>query len=238
MSTSSPSITAAQRDSFYAAAVAGLRALDARERSPRRFGADPDTRWSAFRGNLNDADRIDMLLRDAATTWGAAFSPAESFGLFGLAPDEPFGPDWQPLGSTAARRALAEPARATSAAVIAGLLSLNLAPVSVPLLTPSTRVAVSGPSAMVALAGVFAGQQNLSWSDQVLAVASAPAHRQLAALLAIAVGAASRTRLVRPSDDLRTTLKGAGFAQIDLAVVSADADPSGATFAQRAAGAV
>ena len=92
-----PSVSPERRDAFYAAAVAGLRALDARERTARRFGPDADTRWSSFKGALTDADRIDLLLRDAAVTWGAAFSASEVFDLFGLAPDEPFGPDWKPL---------------------------------------------------------------------------------------------------------------------------------------------
>lgn len=39
--------TPEQRDALYAAAVAGLRALDARERTPRRFGSDADTGWAS-----------------------------------------------------------------------------------------------------------------------------------------------------------------------------------------------
>ncbi|MDX9723008.1 MAG: hypothetical protein RBU37_19820, partial [Myxococcota bacterium] len=39
-----------RQELFYAAAVAGLRALERRERSPRRFGPDADTRWAAFKG--------------------------------------------------------------------------------------------------------------------------------------------------------------------------------------------
>ena len=230
------SIPSQQRDAFYAAALAGLRALDARERSPRRFGADADTRWASFKGNLNDADRVDLLLRDAAVSWGPAFSPADAFALFGLAQDEPFGPDWQSLSSAAARRAFAEPPAATSPAALATLLGLVPRPVPVPDLTPSTRLAVAGASALVAVADAFTRTPGLSWSDQVLAIATSPAHRQLAGLLAIAVGAASRTPVVRPADDLRAALKGAGFAQVDVAVVSPDAEPDCADFARGAAG--
>lgn len=35
------------RDLFYA--VVGLRALDARERAPRRFGPDAEARWATFK---------------------------------------------------------------------------------------------------------------------------------------------------------------------------------------------
>jgi hypothetical protein len=106
----------------------------------------------------------------------------------------------------------------------------------VPELTPSTRIAVTGGAALVRVAEACARTPGLSWSDQVLAVATTPAQRQLAGLLAIAVDAAARTRIVRPSGDLRATLKEAGFAQLDLAVVSPDAEPACADFARRAAG--
>lgn len=225
-----------QRDAFYAAAVAGLRALDARERVPRRFGSDADTRWTALRGALTDADRIDLLLRDAAVTWGAAFSPAEVFDLFGLAPDEPFGPDWRSLGGGPARRVFAEAGPPPSPVELARLLGLQPRDVPLPTISAATRLAVAGASALVAVAQVFAEDASLSWSDQVLAVATEPTTRQLAALLAIFVGSAAKTRLVRPSEDLRATLKSAGFTQLDAAVVSADAERDCATFARLAAG--
>ena len=49
---------------FYRAAALGLRALDGRG-VRRRFGEDADARWRQFRGELRDADRFDLLLRDA-----------------------------------------------------------------------------------------------------------------------------------------------------------------------------
>lgn len=108
--------------------------------------------------------------------------------------------------------------------------------IQVPTITPSTRVAIAGGAALVAVAQEFVHRQNLSWSDQVLAVAMKPVHRQLAGLLAIFAGAAARTRLSFPADDLRATLKGAGFAQVDVAVVSPDAEAACADFARHAAG--
>ena len=225
-----------RRDAFYAAAVNGLRALDARERTARRFGPDADSRWASFKGALTEADRIDLLLRDAAVTWGAAFSAAEVFDLFGLAPDEPFGPDWDPLSAPTARRFLADSEPAASPAALARLLGSAVHPVPVPSLSSSTRLAVAGGAALVSVAEAFAADPALSWSDQVLAVATSPAHRQLAGLLAIAVGSPGRTRLTRPGDDLRATLKAAGFSQLDGAVTSTDAEATCSDFARRAAG--
>ncbi len=224
-----------KRETFYTAAVAGLRALDARERTPRRFGADADTRWANFRGSLTDGDRIDFLLRDASVTWGAAFSPAEAFGLFGLAPDEPFGPDWQPLSKSVARRHL-DGSGDCDINELENTFGVNPKGVDVPSLSASTRLVVAGGGALVAVAKAFASKPELVWSDQVLAVATSPAHRQLAGLLAIFVGSPARTRLVVPSEDVRATLKSAGFAQLDVAVTSADAEAGCAEFARKAAG--
>ena len=236
MSTNHATLPTRDRDLFYAAGVAGLRALDRRERTPRRFGPDADTRWASFKGALTDSDRVDFLLRDAAVTWGVAFSPAEAFGLFGLAPDESFGPDWQPLSATAARRYLDGDTAVSGPVDLGELLGVASAPVHVPAITASTRLAVAGGTALVAVARAFAERSDLSWSDQVLAVATKPVHRQLAGLLAVFTGAASRTRLTRPAEDLRVTIKAAGFAQIDAAVVSSDAEPACADFAGSAAG--
>jgi hypothetical protein len=237
MTVSTPvSVVAKDRDLFYAAAVAGLRALDRRDSSARRFGPDADTRWASFKGALNDSDRIDFLLRDAAVAWGVGFSPAEVFGLFGLAPDEPFGPDWQPLSTSAARRYLGADAGVVSPEELGKLMGVTSGPVRLPTITASTRLAVAGGSALVAVARAFTDRSDLSWSDQVLAVATMPVHRQLAGLLAILTGAAARSRLTRPGDDLRAILKAAGFAQLDVAIVSSDAETTCADFARSSAG--
>lgn len=226
----------AERDAFYAASLVGLRALDARERSPRRFGAEADARWAAFSGALGLGDRVDLLLRDAAVTWGEAFSPALAFGLFGLPEDEPFGPDWRGLADDRARRLLADPPQPTLDAAAAAL-GQHPEPVDPGPLGPSTHLILAGGAAVLAVARAFQSRAELSWPDQVLVVASTPAHRQLAALAAPILGAASRTRLIRPAADAASTTRAAGFALLDRAIVSSDADPADAAFARRAAGA-
>ncbi len=119
---------------------------------------------------------------------------------------------------------------------VARLLGIEATRVPVPAISTSTRLAVTGGAALVAVAQAFAAKPELSWSDQVLAIASKPRHRQLAGLLAIAVGSSARTRLTHPGDDVRVTLKATGFAQLDTAVVSSDAEAACADFARRAAG--
>lgn len=217
---------------FYGAAVLGLRALDARERTPRRFGADADARWKQFAGALGAGDRIDILLRDAAGTWGAAFSPSECFGFFGLADDEPFGPDWGGIDDQAAKKLLADPSGSPSLGSVADALGVKATNVVVPPLSPSTKLVVAGGAAFVAVAKAFAENRALSWTDQVVAIAEKGAFRQLAGLVAVLLGARGRTVIVRPSGDAANAVRAAGFAHLDAAIISPDAEPEAAELAR------
>jgi hypothetical protein len=221
------------REAFYGAAVVGLRALDAREQTPRRFGAEANARWEQFRGSLGPADRIDILLRDAAVTWGVSFSPALAFGLFGLADDEPFGPDWRGITDDRAKRLLAD-ATATDLATAARELGVKPLSVQVPSLTTSTRVIVAGGAAILAVAEAFKATPALSWADQVVVVATGAPHRQLAGLAAVAINAQRKTALVRPGENVAEILRSVSIPQVDAVVVSPDAEPEAAQFAQRA----
>lgn len=229
-------VTSQDRSAFYGAAVLGLRALDARERTARRFGADAEARWTQFAGALGAGERLDILLRDAAGTWGAAFSPSECFGFFGLADDEPFGPDWGGIDDHAAKRLLAEPDAPASLEHIAYGLGVKASSVPVPPLTPSTKLVVAGGTAVVSVAKAFSENTALSWTDQVVVLADKPAWRQLAGLAAVVLGARGRTVIVRPSADAANALRAAGFAHLDAAIVSPDAEPEAAELARKAGG--
>lgn len=230
-------IPSRDQDSFYRSAVLGLRALDARERVPRRFGADADARWVQLAGSLGPGDRIDVLLRDAAGAWGAAFSPAVCFGLFGLAEDEPFGPDWRSLDDQAAKRLIASTEGPVALEQAAIQLGVEPAPVTVPKVTPATKLVVAGGAAIVAVAAAFAKGQGLSWTDQVAVIGDRPESRQLAGLAAVFLGARGRTVLVRSGADGTAALRSQGFAHLDAAVVSADAAPAEADQARAIGGA-
>jgi hypothetical protein len=229
-------VTSQDRSAFYGAAVLGLRALDARERTARRFGADAEARWTQFAGALGAGERLDILLRDAAGTWGAAFSPSECFGFFGLADDEPFGPDWGGIDDHAAKRLLAEPDAPASLEHIAYGLGVKASSVPVPPLTPSTKLVVAGGTAVVSVAKAFSENTALSWTDQVVVLADKPAWRQLAGLAAVVLGARGRTVIVRPSADAANALRAAGFAHLDAAIGSPDAEPEAAELARKAGG--
>lgn len=228
--------TSQDRAAFYGAAVLGLRALDARERTARRFGADAEARWAQFAGALRAGDRLDILLRDAAGTWGAAFSPSECFGFWGLADDDPFGPDWDGIDDHAAKRLLAEPDGPATVERAAAALGVQSASIPVPPLTPATKLVVAGGAALVAVAQAFAEDRALSWTDQVVTVADKAAFRQLASLAAVLLSARGRTIIVRPGTDAASALRDAGFAHIDAAVVSPDAEPEAAELARSVGG--
>jgi hypothetical protein len=218
---------------FYRAAVLGLRALDARETTPRRFGSDAETRWAQLAGALGAGDRIDILLRDAAGTWGAAFSPSECFGFFGLAADEPFGPDWGGIDDASAKRLLVEPDAPTLDRV-ARELGAKVGSVPVPSVTTSTKLVVAGGTAIVSVAKVFAENNALSWTDQVVVVADKATWRQLAGLASVLLGARGRTALVRATE--ADKLRSLGFAHLDAAVVSPDAEQEAAELTQQVGG--
>lgn len=232
--TGSP--TSQERAVFYSAAAIGLRSLDARERTARRFGSDAVSRWTQFAGALEDGDRLDILLRDAAGTWGAAFSPSECFGFLGLADDEPFGPQWGGIDDHAAKRLFAESRGQVTVDLVATTLGVQPGAVPLPALTPATKLVVAGGAALVAVTQAFAQDHALSWTDQVVAVADHAAFRQLAGLAAVLLGARGRTVLVRPSIDASSVLRSVGFAHVDAAVVSPDAEPEAAAFARSVGG--
>lgn len=204
----------AERSTFYRAAFLGLLVLDTRETTRSRFGPDVDARWKSFAGDLDAADRIDLLLRDAAHRWKYAFSPALVFSLPGLAQDEPFGPDWQSLPVADADRLFAAPPAPTLSSG-AECLGVPVASVSLPAITPATRLRVAGGAAVHTVAGHFANHPGLDWASQVIVIADAPAVRQFAGLAALFVGSTSATVVV----------SSAAKAGLGIAVVSADASP-------------
>jgi len=231
-------LSPAVAEPFYRAALVGLRVLEAETR--RRFGADADARWKGFAGHLRTIDRIDLLLRDAAVTWGPAFSGALVFQLPGLAPDEAFGPDWPQLTEDAARRLwktaqAAQPGDLLAQAAAALALQTKEIP-DCDGLTPATRLLVTGAGAILAAARAFKEDERLSWAEQVAVIAARPTERQLAGLAAVILGARGHTRLISPDHDSPAdAIKQAGLSRVDRLLVSDDADPACRSFAERAA---
>lgn len=211
-----------QRDDvrrYYAASVLGLRALEQAEGRQRRFGAEADARWERFRGKLGEGDRLLMLIRDASAPWGVAFAASRVFQIPGVAADDPFGPHWNQVNDSEARRYLSTDETLTLEGC-ANTLQIDIRPVELPEIRPSSQLAVAGGAAILAVARHFQGRADLDWTRQVEVVADRPAHRQLAGLASLLVGA------VRPCP----VHSASGYTHSDerTVVVSADAETASA----------
>ena len=211
---------------YYKAALSGLKYVEARSPSNRRFGAEADAIWKGFAGDLSAADRIDLLIRDADAQWPGALGPRGVFAFGGVAEDEPFGPDWEPLDAVDAeklwRASALEPAPAditAALAQIAGAWDIELSDHAVPEIGAADRFVVAGPSAVAALMQAFVDRQDLDWSEQVVCVATPPGHRQIAVAGGALLNLAKRTVVATATDEAVTTAPGSKL------VVSGDAAP-------------
>jgi hypothetical protein len=222
--------TDAEVRSFHLAAHQGLRALDARG-ARRRFGDEADARWKQFRGELTEADRFDLLLRDAATVAPLAFAPRDVFALRGLAAEDPFGPDWPgpPRGLSGELLRARDEAPADPLAAFDRCLALwersapPLDPGTGPRVAPATRLLVGGTSLLRHLVTVFAaGRDALDLADQVVLVADHPHERQLFGLAAVFLGTTNRPRCVAPGVTPERW-KSLGITRLDASLVSPDA---------------
>lgn len=194
---------------FYTAALTSLRFVEQRNPTGRRFGEDADARWKAFRGHLGMADRIDLLLRDADNEFPGAFGARTAFALRGVSEDEPLGVDWtslEPQVAEAMWRKLVREQQPPNdvhgvLGAIAAAWELTLQPVTLPSITPTTKLLLVGPSAIAQGIKAFAGNPGvLRWSDQVVCIATPPAHRQLAASAAAILRSNRATALYAAGD--------------------------------------
>jgi hypothetical protein len=231
-----------ERQNFYRAGVLGLRALQDRGLGTQRFTVDAEARWKAFRGELTDADRLDLLLRDGAVLHPVAFSAAVVFGLPDLAVDEPFGPDWSSLPPSEAGAALRDVSKdapfAADArpslvlAAVAKLWALTLQGADVSLVGAASRVVVAGAGAVAALADHMAGRKDMDFGDQLLLVSDRPAERQLFGLASALCGSRTRPRTVGTDQSLES-IKATKFDRATLVVTSPDAAPAALEAAKR-----
>lgn len=218
---------------YYRTGALGLRALQDRGFGAERFSADADARWKAFKGELTDSDRLDLLLRDGAVPYPVAFSASAVFERPDLATDEPFGPEWDSLRPSDAGPILREArdnAAATgsflaflkNAADIWGLAPAPLQTGDVSQVQAASRVILAGAGAILAVAEHMAGRTDTDLGDQVLLVAEAPGERQLLGLAAALAGSRTRPRLVAP-ENAEAKAQGQGFTRVTTLLISEDA---------------
>jgi hypothetical protein len=198
--------------SFYEGALIALRFVEARRPTGRRFGPDADARWSAFRGDLKTADRLDLLIRDADAQWPGSFGARTVFARENVAEDDPFGPEHEPMDPVDAeelwRAVLARPLPATVAATlteVAAAWKLTLTPIAAGAVEPTDQFVIAGPSAIVSAAAAFSEGRDLDWSEQVTIVATPPGHRQLGAVAAALLNASRAAALFTAGGSPPTT---------------------------------
>jgi hypothetical protein len=215
---------------FYRAAHLGLRVLDSRG-VRRRFGAEADARWAQFRGDMTDADRLDLLLREAAAQAPLAFAPREVFALEGLSLEDPFGASWKgpPRGLSGSllrsENAVASDAVAAFDEAVA-LWEVSIPAMdasSLPRIVASSRVVVGGLAALRAIVAHFAAHRgSFDLADQVLFVADRPVERQLFGLATVFLATPGVGRAVPPRASVEK-VRALGRTPFDAKVVSDDA---------------
>ncbi|MBZ5710075.1 hypothetical protein [Nannocystis pusilla] len=176
---------------YCVAALTALRFLDERT-GRRRFGPDADARWRAFAGEdlgevrhpgtrvrvLDDADRIELLLRDADAQWPGAFGARVVFDLPAVARDDAFGPEWTPIAEAHALwrdvAATKHPDLARLVARLFAVWDVAFVPPRLPALQLSSRWLLHGPNAVAAALLAFSASQGAVWHTQVVVIAEPP----------------------------------------------------------------
>lgn len=173
---------------YYQAAISLLRFVEQRTPTERRFGPNAEAAWGAFKGDLKTSDRIQLLIADAHAQWPGSVGPSSVYLMKGVAADDAFGPDWQPLEGTLAEKLWRNMSKREAPSTVRDALhsiaaswEFELKSFVPPDVKPGQSVVVVGPSAVAATIEYFASHPDLNWSRQVTAVATEPSHRQLAA---------------------------------------------------------
>lgn len=232
--------SAAHIEAFYRAGALGLAWLDARERNPRRFGPAAEAHWRNYAASppvLTELDRLELLLRDAASLYPDAFGARAVFDLHHLTPDEPFGNlDVQPAPGLASKllrpdtEAPADLAALLRQAARAWEMDPVVAP-AVPSVGPTARVIVAGAAALCAVALRFADDRSLSFAEQVFVLSDAPALRHLAGLAALGMGQLQAPRVIVPAQ-AEAVLGAERGGRVDVVVCSDDAEADARTAAE------
>jgi hypothetical protein len=183
-----PSPTPEQALSFYRAALLAARVVD-QASDPRMLDRDADAAWKAYGEDLPAVVRCDLVLRNFAMLYPAAFAPGPVFGLSGWYDDSPWGSGFSRPERTkveaifAQRSAPLDASAALGGALdawgVAASLSAPADPRIKEKLTRATNLVVCGTLATVAVVRAFAGDERLSLRAQVVLVSDDPAARQL-----------------------------------------------------------
>lgn len=218
---------------FYRCALAGLGVLVQHQQTRDPFSDDANALWSAARGHLTAADRVDLVLADAAVAWPVAFSTRDVFALEGLAEDAAFPRDWpgiDPNVAPGATQRTVLPGVGNAVEQASAAVAVAWGPRPVPDAAaraaladaPRQRRFVIAGGAALAAAVAAASEGGLDLAAQVVLVSERPDERQWLGLAAAAHGARESPLVLRhASAAMPETAEALRDATV---LVSADAD--------------
>ncbi len=220
----------ADATAFYKAALAAAQRLDA-EATDKLFDDNADAAWRAYGSDLPVLMRLELVLKNLAALYPAAFAPGPVFDLSGWYDDDPWGtgfarPAKDELEALWRRRSAPESTDATLAAVadVWSLASPAQPADVVGKLAPSTNLIVAGPSAMASLASAFVREDNLQARSQLLLGSDRPAARHLLGITCALGREQGVPQMIAGTvDSPQKAADAAGFHQAAFAVISADA---------------
>lgn len=226
--------------SFYRAALSTARLIDW-DSDHRVLDADADAAWRAYGGDLPAVVRCDLVLRNFAMLYPAAFAPGPVFGLAGWYDDDPWGAGFErPAALTVEALFAGRTAPATTADALDQALAVWGLAVGDPpdprlsaLFSPDTNVVVAGGRALAEVAHAFLRGVRLSARTQLFVVSDRPSSRHVLGLTCALLNDCGVPHLIdcRRRDD-ETAQRWAerekqrlGAARARFLVVSTDADP-------------
>lgn len=221
-------------EAFYRAGFEGLRFLEQREGRGRRFGEAAHAAWRSLGGELEAADRVELLLRDAAANYPLAFGARGVFEMTWLAEDEPFGGEWPPARAGLAETLLRESKSGGEADAMAllvataqhwGVPNPAVTPAltdQVARITPASHLLIAGVSAMVAVIAATSARRDLDLAEQALVLANGPAERQLWGLALLAASTRGRPRVLSLPNASVDAVRSVGLGRLDFGLVGED----------------
>lgn len=233
--------------SFYRAALSAARFLD-RDNDARVLDPDADAAWKAYGDDLQPVIRCDLVLRNFAMLYPAAFAPGPVFRLSGWYDDDPWGTGFERPPAKEVEAYFAQrptPSANAAAALELALVAWSLAgsrdadapaPVDPQLasrLSPSTKLLVVGARAVAEVARAFVRGERLVARTQVIVVGDQPESRHVLAIACALLREAGLPMFAEPpltADEPLTTWAAReaprlGGVRTQLLVTSSDAAP-------------
>lgn len=223
-----PTATRDETLAFYKAALAAASYLD-RDGPDRLLDSEADAAWRAYDAAIPAAIRFDLILKNLAMLYPAAFAPGPVFDLPGWYDDDPWGvgferPPRDELEALFRRReapgdldAAFDRVREAWSVPPPGSASFASR------LTPTTQVLVCGASAASAVAQAFAARDNHEVRTQTLLVSETPASRHLLGVASALGRQQGLPRFLAPVSDADQEVQRRGLPPASLFVFSADA---------------